>query len=230
MARVHRVKTIKKTIVPSAANIRIVYRDLDELVPYNRNPRDNAQAVPVIQKAIREFGFLVPIVVGSDNVIAAGHTRYLAAKAEGMTSVPTITADHLTPAQLQAFRVSDNKVSEIAKWNTEYLAMEMAEIVASGIDMASLGFTENEIDCLADMVSDDCLSAGSAVQEPEDTPNTVNPRSPANTRLVIGEFVLFIRAEVYKRWAAAVRTENEFNAEAINIELKRRLGIEEFDR
>jgi hypothetical protein len=213
--------------------VDIVYRPLSQLRPYTNNPRDNSEAIQAVRNAIREFGFLVPIVIDSNFEIAAGHTRYAAAQAEGMEEVPTIMADHLTEAQIRAFRVSDNKVAEIAKWNQEVLAIEMTEIMASGISMAELGFTQEEIDCLADMVADDCLSAGTAIADDNDgraPATTATPRAPANTRMVIGEFVLFVpTATVYKPWAAMIRTENEFNAEAILENLKQRLGIDQFE-
>lgn len=82
-------------------------RTLDEIHPYEANPRRNDQAVEAVANSIREFGFKVPIVIDRDGTIVAGHTRYKAAKALGLKSVPCIVADDLTPDQVKAFRLAD---------------------------------------------------------------------------------------------------------------------------
>lgn len=69
---------------------------LEELIPYENNPRDNGPAVEAVAASISEFGFKVPIVIDSNNVIVAGHTRLLAAKRLGLETVPAIRADDLT--------------------------------------------------------------------------------------------------------------------------------------
>ena len=74
--------------------------------------------------SIKEFGFRVPRIVDKENVIVAGHTRLLAAKKLGMTEVPCIVAEDLSDAQIKAFRLADNKVSELAEWDMEMLAVE----------------------------------------------------------------------------------------------------------
>lgn len=88
----------------------------EELKPYSRNPRKNDTAVDAVAKSIQEFGFKIPIVIDSKNEIVCGHTRWKAAKKLGMESVPCIRADDLTPQQIKAFRLVDNKTSELAEW------------------------------------------------------------------------------------------------------------------
>lgn len=118
--------------------MRVIDKSITELVPYAANPRKNKAAVPFVANSIKEFGFKVPIVIDSHNVIVAGHTRYQAAKSLGLTSVPCIVADDLTPQQIKAFRLADNKVSEKSQWDDALLADELAGI--SDIDMSEFDF------------------------------------------------------------------------------------------
>ena len=90
---------------------------IDRCVGYARNPRKNDHAVDRVASAIREFGFRVPIVAKSDGTVVDGHLRLKAAAKLGLTEVPVILADDLTDAQIKAFRLSVNKVSEFAEWD-----------------------------------------------------------------------------------------------------------------
>lgn len=92
---------------------------LDEIHPYEKNPRNNEPAVDAVAASIKEFGFKVPIIIDKDNIIVAGHTRYKSAIKLGLTEVPCIKADDLNEEQIKAFRLADNKVSELAEWNFE---------------------------------------------------------------------------------------------------------------
>ena len=111
---------------------------LDELVPYEKNPRINDKAVKYVAESIKEFGFKVPIVIDKNNVIVAGHTRYKASIELGLIEVPCIIADDLTEEQVKAFRLADNKVGEIAEWDFELLAEELQGI--DDLDMEAFGF------------------------------------------------------------------------------------------
>jgi site-specific DNA-methyltransferase (adenine-specific) len=114
---------------------------VDEVRPYEKNPRKNANAVKYVKESIRQFGFKVPIVIDSNRVIVCGHTRLLAAKSLGMTEVPCIMADDLTDDQIKAFRLADNKVGEFAEWDLDLLGDELDAIAdASDIDMGDFGF------------------------------------------------------------------------------------------
>lgn len=105
--------------------INIVYKSVDELIPYVNNPRDNKKAVDAVASSIKNFGFKVPIVVDSQNEIVTGHTRLLAAKKLDMGKVPVIVADDLTDNEVKAFRLADNKVGELAQWDLEALENEL---------------------------------------------------------------------------------------------------------
>jgi site-specific DNA-methyltransferase (adenine-specific) len=116
----------------------IVMMKLSELVPYDKNPRKNDEAVKYVKASIQEFGFKVPIVIDKDNVIIAGHTRYKASKELKIDEVPCIIASDLTEEQIKAFRLADNKVSEQAEWDLELLSEELDDLF--DFDMGAFGF------------------------------------------------------------------------------------------
>lgn len=123
-------------------DIKIVNKKLEELTPYENNPRDNDGAVEYVANSIREFGFKVPIVIDKDGVIVAGHTRYKASKLLGLDEVPCIVADDLSEEQVKAFRLADNKVSEQAQWDLKLLDNELDDII--GLNMEDFGFLKIE--------------------------------------------------------------------------------------
>lgn len=125
--------------------ISIVYKKVDELVPYENNPRHNDEAVDAVANSIKEFGFKVPCVVSGDGVLITGHTRLKACKKLGIEEVPCIVADDLTEDQIKAFRIADNKVGEIATWDMEKLNIELGELEEFNIDMADFGFDVTDI-------------------------------------------------------------------------------------
>lgn len=108
-----------------------------ELIPYENNPRNNDEAVAYVANSIKEFGFKSPIIIDKNNVIVAGHTRLKAAERLGLKEVPCIRANDLTEDQIKAFRLADNKVSEVATWDYDLLEIELEDI---DIDMTSFGF------------------------------------------------------------------------------------------
>ena len=122
--------------------VNVIYRNTADLLPYANNPRVNDGAVDAVAASIKEFGFKVPIVVDSDGVIVAGHTRLKAAKKLGLDTVPVIVADDLSPEQVKAFRLADNKTAELADWDLGKLDIELGEI--EDIDMNDFGFEEIE--------------------------------------------------------------------------------------
>lgn len=101
---------------------------IDELIPYANNPRKNDDAVEAVARSIQEFGFKVPVVIDSSRVIVCGHTRVKAAERLGLKSVPCAIADDLTPDQIKAFRLADNKTAEYAEWDLDKLASELRGI------------------------------------------------------------------------------------------------------
>lgn len=120
--------------------MNIIEKPINEVIPYEKNPRINDNAVPAVMKSIEEFGFKVPIVIDKNGTIVTGHTRLKAAKKLGMKTVPCIVADDLTPEQIRAFRLADNKVAEAAEWDMELLNEELDGIV--DIDMSDFNFSD----------------------------------------------------------------------------------------
>lgn len=122
---------------------------VEQLHPYEKNPRDNENAVRYVANSIKEFGFKVPIVIDKNNVIVAGHTRYKASLLLGLESVPCIIADDLTPKQIKAFRIADNKTNDKATWNNDLLGDELKDLMDS-FDMTDFGFADFELTILTD--------------------------------------------------------------------------------
>lgn len=135
--------------------LRIIQKKTDDLIPYEKNPRKNDAAVEKVAASIKEFGFKVPIIIDSDGVIVAGHTRLKAAQLLQLKKVPCIIAEDLTPEQIKAFRLADNKTAELADWDFELLTEELEGI--TDIDMADFGF---------DM---EALQEDPAKEDPEET-------------------------------------------------------------
>lgn len=101
---------------------------IEQVLPYERNPRKNEAAVEKVAESIREFGFRQPIVVDPDFVVIAGHTRLLAAKRLELKRVPVHIAEGLSEAQIRAYRLADNRTAEEAEWDQELLAIELGEL------------------------------------------------------------------------------------------------------
>lgn len=127
--------------------MKIIEKRITDLVPYERNPRLNDSAVEYVENSIREFGFKVPIVIDTDNVIIAGHTRLKAAERLGIKTVPCVVADDLSAEQVKAFRIADNRASDYAEWDWDKLELELAELEFGDLDF-DLGF--NALRGLAD--------------------------------------------------------------------------------
>ena len=111
---------------------------ISEVKPYPNNPRNNDDGVEAVANSIKEFGWQQPIVVDKDNVIIVGHTRYKAAKKLGMKEVPVVVANNLTPEQVKAYRLADNKTGELTDWDMSLLDDELGDI--ADINMSDFGF------------------------------------------------------------------------------------------
>ena len=131
-----------KAKVSTVKQPEITLKKLAEIKPYDKNPRDNEAAVQLVANSIKEFGFKVPIVVDKAGVIVCGHARYKAAQLLGLSEVPCIVADDLTPAQIRAYRLVDNKVAEASQWDFEKLDDELEWLADIDIDMTDFGFVE----------------------------------------------------------------------------------------
>ena len=135
--------------------MQIEMMKVNDLIPYAKNARHNEKAVDKVASSIKEFGFKNPIIVDEKNEIIAGHTRLLAAKKLGITEVPTIKVDDLTPEQVKAFRIADNKTAEIAEWDFDLLAQELEELKLADYNLELTGFDFSEAEQLLDSLKDE---------------------------------------------------------------------------
>ena len=126
--------------------MNIVNLNIDKLIPYINNPRNNDNAIDKVAASIREFGFKVPIIVDKNYTVVTGHTRLLASKKLELEEVPCVIVDDLSDAQIKAFRIADNKVSEYSTWDLELLQIELESLSDLDIDLEITGF--NEIECM----------------------------------------------------------------------------------
>ena len=150
---------------------RIEIWPIDRLVPYAKNARTHsAEQVAQIAASIAEFGFNAPILVDSDAGIIAGHGRLLAARKLGLDEVPVVVLDHLSETQRRAYIIADNKLALNAGWDEEVLAAELRDLESDGLDLALVGFSDEELDDLL------------APDEPEQAPDAEEeiPEEPAN--------------------------------------------------
>ena len=126
-------------------NMNIKTIPIDDLKPYAHNPKQHpAEQIEKIARSITEFGFLVPILIDADNLIIAGHGRLMAACKLGLVEVPTIRVDHLTEAQIQAYRIADNKLTE-SLWDLDMLESEISILQDMDFDIDLTGFDDIEI-------------------------------------------------------------------------------------
>lgn len=123
--------------------LAIKYLPIDEIKPYENNPRISDDAVEYVANSIKKFGFKVPIVVDAEGVIVAGHTRVRGAKKLGLKSVPCIIADDLTPEQIKAYRIADNSVGEASRWDFDKLDEELAELADFDLEDFGLHMFDN---------------------------------------------------------------------------------------
>lgn len=136
----------RKAPAGSAMPIRVAAEQLrmvpiDDLVPYANNARTHGKAqIAQLRASLREFGFVVPVVIDGANNVIAGHGRLLAARAEGMTEVPCILAGCLTEAQRKAYILADNRLSEAASWDKELLRLELAALEKLNFHTEVIGF------------------------------------------------------------------------------------------
>jgi len=152
--------------------VKVKQTPIDQVIPYARNPRKNGDAIAKVAASLKEFGWQQPIVVDSEMVVIAGHTRLAAARTLGMEKVPVVIADGLTPAQVKAYRLADNRVSQEAQWDDELLSVELEELLADGYNLSETGFDEDELASLLAQEVEGLTDEDSVPEVPE-TPKTV---------------------------------------------------------
>lgn len=126
-------------------DMKVLYADPLDLIPYENNPRINDYAVKKVLESIKEYGFTNPILVDAGLVIIAGHTRREAAILAGLEKVPYIIKDNLTPEQVRSYRIADNKLAELSTWDEEALKAELFELQELDYPLEVIGFTEMDL-------------------------------------------------------------------------------------
>lgn len=209
----------------SRVKVETFWVDINDIQPYEFNARHNQEAIAAVAESIKQFGFIQPVVIDDNGVLAAGHTRTEAAKLLGLAEVLAIRASHLRPEQIAAFRLVDNKVGEIATWDNELLANEIRTLEGM-FDFSTMGWDQTELDCLGQLVAEDCLSTGGIVpQETADRAATTTRRAPTQTRIVIGDFVMFRPSSSVRNFLDGLRRAHDSNSESMATDIADRLGI-----
>lgn len=134
-----KAKKAKAMEAATVAGLPIFAKRIEDLILYENNPRKNDNAVPKMVQQIKEFGFVVPVLVRGDHLVD-GHLRIKAAKAIGMIAVPAVDVSNLSEAQVKALRISINRSAEWAEWDTVKLDLEFKGLMAAGVDLNLTGF------------------------------------------------------------------------------------------
>ena len=150
--------------------LNIINLDINKLIPYINNPRNNENAVDKVASSIREFGFKNPIFIDKNNVVVNGHTRLLASKKLGLKEVPCIVIDDLTDTQIKAFRIADNKTSEYAEWDEELLKLELEQLEDMNFNLDDLNIDYSDFGLEIDYIENDFIE----IKEREDLSDKVN--------------------------------------------------------
>jgi len=148
--------------------MQIELRKPSEIKPYPSNPRINDAAVGAVARSLSEFGWRQPIVVDTDGVIIVGHTRWKAALKLGLKQVPVHVAEDLTPPQIKAYRIADNKTGEWAEWDFDLLPLEISALEGMDFDLSLLGFSQDELTELMAPPVNDGLCDPDDIPEPPD--------------------------------------------------------------
>jgi ParB-like chromosome segregation protein Spo0J len=136
--------------------LTIQHRPVDTLRLDPRNPREHSKKqIAQVAESIRAFGFNVPVLIDDDNKIIAGHGRVLACQLLGITEIPTICLGHLSPEQIRAFIIADNKLTENATWNESLLGEQLKSLseIELNFSLEATGFEMGEIDVLIEGLS-----------------------------------------------------------------------------
>ena len=152
--------------------MKTTLREVSSVKPYEKNPRLNDDAVEAVAASIREFGFRQPIVVDPDGIIIVGHTRHKAAVQLGLEKVPVHVARDLSPEQVKAYRLADNRTGEISEWDWDQLKFELGDLQDADFNLELLAFNDEELYRLLEeddaMVVTDGLTDPDSVPEPPD--------------------------------------------------------------
>jgi ParB-like chromosome segregation protein Spo0J len=193
--------------------LKVSYKDPAQLRRRDRNPRTHTpKQIKKIAASIKEFGFINPVLIDGSDRIIAGHGRAEAAKLVGMADIPTVRVDHLTPAQVRAYVIADNRLAELAGWDRKLLALELQELsVELDFDVAITGFEIAEADILISELSKEAPDDADIVPEIDRTRPAI---SMAGDLWRVGDHYLLcgnaLDAESYMRLLGRAKAELVF--------------------
>jgi len=144
------LEKFEEEVIGREVNIDIKKVNVNDIIPYDKNPRNNDGAVDLVLKSIKEFGLKQPIVLDKNNVIVVGHTRYKALVKLGVKEIPVIYATDLSDEQIKAYRIMDNKSNEFAFWDNDLLKVELESLKAVGYDLDLTGFSLSDRDFMSE--------------------------------------------------------------------------------
>lgn len=202
---------------------KIVWRDPASLRPSPRNARRHSDdQVVQLAKSIQAFGFNSLILITSDGEIVAGEGRWLASRRLGMAEVPTLSVDHLSADQVEAYRLADNRIALNSHWDERLLAEALAELPADlGIVPADLGFDAGELERLLSVTSPPIENGLVEVVRSGPRKASAEP----GIHVTVGEHRFAVERAPYMAWLESVRHQVGFDKEAITGEIRRRLGM-----
>lgn len=169
--------------MPTKNKLQIVYKNVDDLIPYARNAKiHDENNINLIAGSIKSFGFNNPVLLDGENGIIAGHGRVLASKKLGIKQIPTIELQGLSDAEKRAYIIADNRLTEKSEWDKEVLSLELQDLNELGIDLNSIGFDEKEFENIVEEGG-----ANPEVIEDDYTDEVTEPKSQRGDIWILGE-------------------------------------------
>ena len=204
----------------ASSRLRVSYRDPTQLRARDRNPRTHTRRqIRQIAESIKKFGFVSPVLIDGSDGIIGGHGRVEAAKLVGMSDIPTVCVDHLTPDEIRAYVIADNRLAELAGWDRQLLALELQDLsVQPNFDVTITGFETAEVDILIGELG------GEGTDEADEVPE-IDRTKPAVSRpgdlWRVGEHSLLcgdaLDRECYARLLGAAKAQLVFTDPPYNV-------------
>src|SRR5262245_36458856 len=152
--------------------MKVEFRAIESIKPYEHNPRKNDAAVDAVARSIKEFGFRQPVVIDAEGIIIVGHTRWKAAQQLGLKEVPVHVAHELSPEQARAYRLADNASRDQSEWDDPWLIAEIAALQGIDFNLDVLGFSDKELNRLLEAGGTNGLVDPDVIPEPPAQPIT----------------------------------------------------------
>ena len=213
--------------------MKIEIADITSIKPYENNPRKlKDAAIEKVAMSLKEYGFRQPIVVDKDRIIVVGHTRYRASKKLGFKEVPITVADNLTPEQINAYRIADNRTAEESEWDSELLAMEIKDLEAKDFKLDLLGFNEDQLNDILFEEKQGLTDEDEVPEAPEEPISKLGDIwKLGNHRLMCGDstFIDNIDLVTQKKKIDMVFTDPPYNIDYQGVKDKRKIKNDKMD-